>query len=283
MPSELVRRIRNRYPDAYTDLTDEQLEATVLKKYPEYQDLAKDDFPPPPQPQKGEGQIPMPGTLATGILAGAKGAAQTGRRVLGRAARSGFGHALVGGAGATAGGRLGSRIGVPFGGATMGAYLGHRIGGLIGAESEGSAIGGAAGATAGEAVRQALTRRPPPLERLITPASEAAAEAQRLNLAKRAAHLRGLQSAAGQPISKVPSFTAEAAEQITATPIKSLKPLGPIGRLGRILGLTGIKRAAGPLGFLIDQSGDIGVHTGETPEERQARFLAEYLQMTGGR
>ena len=40
MPSELVQKVRAKYPDAYTDLSDEQLEAAVLAKHPEYRDLA---------------------------------------------------------------------------------------------------------------------------------------------------------------------------------------------------------------------------------------------------
>lgn len=40
MPSELVKRMRQKYPTEYSDLSDAELESKVLAKYPEYKDLA---------------------------------------------------------------------------------------------------------------------------------------------------------------------------------------------------------------------------------------------------
>jgi hypothetical protein len=37
---ELAKRVRGKYPSAYADMSDQQLEAAVLAKYPEYKDLA---------------------------------------------------------------------------------------------------------------------------------------------------------------------------------------------------------------------------------------------------
>ena len=40
MPSPLVEKIRATYPGAYAEMSDAQLEAAVLAKYPQYRDLA---------------------------------------------------------------------------------------------------------------------------------------------------------------------------------------------------------------------------------------------------
>lgn len=41
MPSELVKKVRAAYPDAYVDMSDAELERAVLAKYPQYVDLAE--------------------------------------------------------------------------------------------------------------------------------------------------------------------------------------------------------------------------------------------------
>ncbi len=57
MPSELVKRMRAKYPTEYSDLSDAELESKVLAKYPEYKDLvsAEPDSAAPtetPEPQQ---------------------------------------------------------------------------------------------------------------------------------------------------------------------------------------------------------------------------------------
>jgi hypothetical protein len=67
---------------------------------------------------------------------------------------------------------------------------------------------------------------------LVIPASEAAPEAQRIRLLERAAKLRGLQSAAGEPISKVPSLGSIRTATVRAGP-RMLHTLGTrLSRLG---------------------------------------------------
>jgi len=45
MAQELARRVREKYPGAYDDMSDEDLEAAVLAKYPQYEDLATKSEP----------------------------------------------------------------------------------------------------------------------------------------------------------------------------------------------------------------------------------------------
>lgn len=44
-PSELVKRVRAKYPEEYRDLSDAELESRVLAKFPEYRDLATPKTP----------------------------------------------------------------------------------------------------------------------------------------------------------------------------------------------------------------------------------------------
>lgn len=68
MPSELVKRVRAKYPDAYRDLDDATLERLVLAKYPEYRDLAQ----PPPESAPPLGPIAKAGAVLGDVAGGAR-------------------------------------------------------------------------------------------------------------------------------------------------------------------------------------------------------------------
>lgn len=61
MPGKLAGIIRSKYPGAYDDMDDATLETSVLAKYPQYADLAKDDGPQAVSPDE-------PGTFAGGFI-----------------------------------------------------------------------------------------------------------------------------------------------------------------------------------------------------------------------
>lgn len=79
MPSELVQRVRSKFPGVYDDLDDATLEARVLAKFPDYQDLAT------PKPE-------TPATTEPGLLS------QVGSAIKDVAigAAKGLGHSAIG-------------------------------------------------------------------------------------------------------------------------------------------------------------------------------------------
>lgn len=88
MPSELVTRVRTKYPGVYDDLDDAALESAVIAKYPEYQDLveSKPDFRTEVRASDAPGWMEQTGgtvgDLGLGVLKGAgQTAANLGRGV----------------------------------------------------------------------------------------------------------------------------------------------------------------------------------------------------------
>lgn len=131
MPDTLAAKVRAKYPDAYTDLSDADLEAKVLAAHPEYRDLAV--TPSAPEKESDSGAVGLAATR--GLVAPVANAATelatnpavprafaTGGRVIGGLAP------IVGGA--QAAGLPGGLLGV--GASAKGSWAGGKAGWFTG-------------------------------------------------------------------------------------------------------------------------------------------------------
>lgn len=135
MPGTLAALVRAQHPGAYDDLDDATLESSVLAKYPQYADLAKDT----PAPQQGATAADVGGVALGRATAGvASAASPVIRQGVEQLATS----PAVPRVGATAGRIIGGIA--PIAG---GAYEGGPVGALAGlaASARGSWAGGKTG------------------------------------------------------------------------------------------------------------------------------------------
>lgn len=143
MAETLAQLVRAKFPGAYDDLSDQQLETQVLAKRPEYGDL----------PRTSEGASPAapisPG-LGSGILSGLVQGATKGAEVVGHAASQAVHHPLDTAIAVSAGKYISPEImklisrAAPY----VGAGAGRAMNAL---EAIGSGVSGAAGSMAGAA------------------------------------------------------------------------------------------------------------------------------------
>lgn len=180
MPQTLAEMVRAKYPGAYDDLTDVELEASIDSKYPgTYADLPRSKSAPTEPPAATAGMLPpsevgkpeprnmaerfalqYPGLQVQGDPIIAPGIVSLGKSVASGAAKYGF-PALK-----SVAGKAVSALEKPWVGGTLGAIEGARHGGVSGA-IEGGVLGAAASRGLGGRAKPAAPAAPAdPLARM---------------------------------------------------------------------------------------------------------------------